>query len=715
MSKRATTQSQSQSKTKTAIKSNEKQAAASTSLSSRKLVKQDEKSSKKKNDKKNPASHHKSTKNDPKRVENVKKSAEKVTKQSSVTKLEPKTESTENGDKYEEEYDKYSDDFEDYESDFEPEAEPEEISSVENDEQSFKHAVEAIPDDDAKEMAESAEFKMTKTEIKIKPQIIDDAPALLLPIFNVKQIIKSEQPVSSTGHLNFKMAKHQLTQQKATNTMKKRWKYLKEIISLDTVTMSFYAQPSIPYEIFMNLYGMGQSAQAFVQTGDDDVNEDCQTDSISMMDQWTQFPPHINCDTSSSKNPNAETDFKVTNWKNLSNFIRHSAKIISNLLEEEEIYYKNNSKTDSIDEMVFGQSKNILFKPPKYLINHSVVQVSSASHQPYKLLVIYEANQNKKMLSRSLLLQWDARWPSKPQKILCCHSNPTCCGLDAHSKIAFAGMCDGSVAVWDLEELDNAHAKLMIDKEELIVRIPSYSTAEVMKENGHQSRVVAVECVKEQSGVTQLVTIEEMAKIIIWIVMESQVSREDDLGMSPNSNIYLIKASTMDLQIDQGGMRVSAFLLQPQNENIALVAADNGSISMCSLILNKRRRLFKHHLNLPLEVTSLNFTSDNQQFLAAFNDATVQLFSILKEKPIKVWHLKEITINISYSQSTVFSLTSEGEIQLWKLNDENDKIISKKKSKQKPTHIDVIGDNRSQLIIGYDNAVIELNSLQKTL
>ncbi len=61
-------------------------------------------------------------------------------------------------------------------------------------------------------------------------------------------------------------------------------------------------------------------------------------------------------------------------------------------------------------------------------------------------------------------------------RVLVCQSRPTCTCFSPHkSSLAFAGLSDGSVVLWDLREPAAMHRR---DGEDPVIRVPTFSTGE---------------------------------------------------------------------------------------------------------------------------------------------------------------------------------------------------------------------------------------------
>lgn len=53
----------------------------------------------------------------------------------------------------------------------------------------------------------------------------------------------------------------------------------------------FDLPPVKEYELYIRSFGRSDTKQAYVQTGDDDIERDVQTEEIESLSKWTQHPP----------------------------------------------------------------------------------------------------------------------------------------------------------------------------------------------------------------------------------------------------------------------------------------------------------------------------------------------------------------------------------------------------------------------------------------
>ncbi|XP_051872006.1 cytoplasmic dynein 2 intermediate chain 1 isoform X5 [Pristis pectinata] len=182
----------------------------------------------------------------------------------------------------------YEDDFEDYEDDFEEgECEVEEEEEGEEKEQEK----EEIParqraEIEAIQKAITAENeKISATWIRSNQKTNEEEPK---KDFEESQ---SRGPVRGT-YIDFVAAKQREISSKVACKQKKRSAELLRLIDLDfSVNFSMLDLPPLnEYDVYIKSFGRTNTKQAFVQSNEDDVDQDIQTDEIETVDKWTQHP-----------------------------------------------------------------------------------------------------------------------------------------------------------------------------------------------------------------------------------------------------------------------------------------------------------------------------------------------------------------------------------------------------------------------------------------
>ncbi|CAK1587790.1 unnamed protein product [Parnassius mnemosyne] len=224
----------------------------------------------------------------------------------------------------EEEEVSYEDDFESYESDFDSyhSETPSEKDSSATDEEQNDGATEnnnlVIEDEnsvkdvkDEEKMLDSGSYDLRdlqRSTQKVKPAVLDfilegsedsdKKPSLTDEGF---QEMSSSSTVSSmkTVHIDvldrplfidFTISKENKRKRRILQQLKQRAQDILSMISLHEMTYMLFELAPIPYDLYMVTYGQGNCTQIAVQTFDDGITEEVQTEKISYDNKWTQLP-----------------------------------------------------------------------------------------------------------------------------------------------------------------------------------------------------------------------------------------------------------------------------------------------------------------------------------------------------------------------------------------------------------------------------------------
>ena len=367
----------------------------------------------------------------------------------------------------------YDDDFEDYDDDdFEEESE-EETEDSKMDSGSYERA------------------RIRKEMVEVKAAMIreNSAPS--------KQKGESDKSFQDSGHVsnddqnqnetrrkpsgkvtfNFASAKQKQRTQKAAGKAKKRGDELLTMIRLDVAKYDLFDLPPIAYEALM---GNSNRVQATCQTGEDDLDEELQTEPIDSLEKWTQFPPppltHLadpedhetlwqtlhgvggQFEAAKFKDYNHET-MKSMNSVRLSKFLESASTAMMTLLEEDaDRKYGNMANAQDQKDVVFSDKVTLLDTDVvKCLQGKAVKAMAFALDQPSLLLVGHGPSSNDETGSddpfRSYLTVWNVGSPSQPLHVLVTSEVvQTVAFSPLKASMAFAGMMDGSISVWDLRE-----------------------------------------------------------------------------------------------------------------------------------------------------------------------------------------------------------------------------------------------------------------------
>ncbi|CAC5399507.1 WDR60 [Mytilus coruscus] len=312
----------------------------------------------------------------------------------------PKEEEEEEND-----YGGYEDDFEDYEEDFEEEEEDEEPPKKRPE---YNHSDDEMNDvlralDEENDRLYKDSTKQDKYDRSDSP---DDRGRGYRDSSPDEPVLRA-RPKSSA--INFLSAKRQVMTQKTYGKTSKRARDLLEMIELDTVTFDIMDLPPVKeYELYIRSYGRSDTRQAYVQTNDDAIDRDIQTEEIDMRNKWTQHPPE---DFAGSGRGDGEKDFedeeqsqqnKQQDLGRLSKFIQQAGQ--------------------TIDEESNHVIQSIIWKClSKLTICRHVEFAYFAPTQPNMLLTVYsqpeQSNPSNPADGKGMICVWNTNEPSYPQRV----------------------------------------------------------------------------------------------------------------------------------------------------------------------------------------------------------------------------------------------------------------------------------------------------------
>ncbi|KDR24443.1 WD repeat-containing protein 60 isoform X2 [Zootermopsis nevadensis] len=398
--------------------------------------------------------------------------------------------------------------------------------------------------------------------------------------------------VTPLNFINFANARKRKQEKMANATTKKRGEKLLDMIQLDTVSFTLFELSPVPYEVYMKSYGCSNTLQAHVQTNEDNLSEEVQTDEIRYKNKWTQKPVSFQ-----TKNVKSSVD-EVTifsqdhlgvggdsveddtdSWKErlnidtlrLSQFLSSAGQVVSVLLEEGETVNANKFDRNMKDIPFSDGYISLGLASVPFLADRPVTIIRFPRHRSNLLLtvhknVIFEDRQTEHFSPcRSMIAIWSILEPSLPQKILvAAHEITASCFNATTANVVFAGQEDGSLCVWDLREKSHYHKKVETEHGEWVLRSPTYNTAAILKDKGHLSKVVALQPLvgtevesdiheKTEVSPTQICSLDEGGKIIIWTVIQSYKQDHQkgilhqDLGLAHWGRVRLVCSSAFSL------------------------------------------------------------------------------------------------------------------------------------------------------------------------
>jgi len=322
------------------------------------------------------------------------------------------------------------------------------------------------------------------------------------------------------------------------------------------------------------------------------------------------------------------------------------------------------------------------------------------------------------------------------------------------STLVFAGMSDGSLAVWDLREPNTVHKCYHDGKEDRCLRYPTYNTAGVLHYENHGSAIVALSSIVAQgdssslSGESgdslsyQLATLEENSQVNLWVVAEINTpdlaGSESDLGLAPGGRIKLIKSSSIQLESPLRDQRFRTTMkcfdmqLLPSNNSHYYVTTDVGCVIHGVRYGGKAPpKAFRTEFDALVHVTSIDFSPFTEPvFLAGCADGSLRLYHVDGEHPLISWPnatdgrpIKMVRFCRS-RPSVFFVLDNQSCIYIWDLNmDDAMPLKSERISKSSVTSFCLSNDHsatgvglagrRPQMVVCLDSGAVEVHTISK--
>lgn len=657
----------------------------------------------------------------------------------------------------------YDDDFEDYDDDFESgECEVEE----EREDEEKKQEKEEMPprqraEIEAIQKAITAENeKISATWVRSNQKTSKEEPKKDL------EASQSRGPVRGT-YIDFVAAKQREINSKVACKQKKRSVELLRLIDLDfSVSFSMLDMPPMnEYDVYIKSFGRRNTKQAFVQSNEDDVDRDIQTDEIETVDKWTQHPGEgiLVCGGENIDTFSSETLIKNIDSRRLTNFLRSACQVIAVLLEE--------------DQAEDQASKNILSKATSFSVSDGCSQLNTKLpflHGREVLYLHFSRVQRQILLSVHslpkepglaqvtsyyIICVWNIWEASFPQKVLICESEVQCCCFGPGNVLSvFAGTMDGSILAWDLHECSIIHQNLQIGGQEWTLRLPTYTTDGILTAVNHSSAVKAIDPVSSasydnciglslltsqqgSSGLSfQLASLDESGLLNLWVVVELQkadlAGSLTDLGLIPGGKMKLIHSSSIDVTsffpknlMQLGCPRTLSIKFLPSDPNHFFIGTDIGLVSHGTRHgLQATPRLYRPQTSgaRPIQVTCIDFCNfEKTMFLAGCSDGTIRLHSVTNEWPILQWNestkgspIRSVLWALT-RPGMFFVLDAESHVYVWDLmQDVSKPVVEESLQSDRITTMAILGDPEkpnlsSGLMLAKQSGVIEMQYLQK--
>lgn len=589
-------------------------------------------------------------------------------------------------------YDEYEDDFEDYEDDFEDEEDEAPVAKgklsdyeLHKSPQKGGHGLD-YSDSEMDEVLKALdqENERLQQDSRQQPESPREQKESSYNRYNNNyddQDSDSEpaRPVTR-GLINFSGARQRAMSRKAHSKTTKRAHDLLQMIELDVSSYDLFDLPPVKeYDLYIRSFGRTDTKQAYVQTNDDNIDRDIQTDEIDLRQKWTQHPPEdfTGCGRGDGEKDLDEEESAQQNKQQdlgrLNSFIQKAGQVISILLDEEKDQQRH-EKADNRTNLALSEGYSQL-TCLSILKGRSVEFAHFSPTQPNYLLTVYnkpaEASESNPVDRKGIICVWNTNEPSYPQRILACESQPVCCCFSPYkTTLVFAGMVDGSVCAWDLREPPALHKSVHYENSDHLLRYPTYNTAGIVEVDNHHSPITTLTPVvsytdsdssgqdsheDSSGGLTfQLVSCEEMGILKFWVVAEisspDMAGSEVDLGLSPGGRIKLVLSSSIKLRNPlrektettkekQGYLRTFELQLSPGDLNHYYVGTEKGFVYHGLRFGSKAYpRMFTALSDAPVDIRTLDFSPFcHPCFLATTGDGDVHLFSTKTDTALVSW------------------------------------------------------------------------------
>ncbi|CAL1526042.1 unnamed protein product, partial [Lymnaea stagnalis] len=284
--------------------------------------------------------------------------------------------------KEEDEYN-YDEDFEDYDDDFE-----DEDTHETKEEGEMEEVLRALDEENNRLVSTSRRSNWSdSTELsddRFKDSRDDYEPA--------------PKPSKPKSFINFFSAKQRVMDHTVAGKARKRYEDLSKLIELDVSKFDMFDLPPVKeYELYIRSFGRSDTKQAYIQTRDDDIERDIQTDEIESLSKWTQHPPEdetavggegINVQTSKDN----EKSSGPTDPEKLNTFLNRVGQFLFTILDEESKSSTDEEKKKDSKPKASFSKKTFQLGILSFLKERQVVAMSFCQSEPNYLLSVHSSS-----------------------------------------------------------------------------------------------------------------------------------------------------------------------------------------------------------------------------------------------------------------------------------------------------------------------------------
>ncbi|KAF5299509.1 hypothetical protein FQR65_LT01092 [Abscondita terminalis] len=556
----------------------------------------------------------------------------------------------------------YEDDFESYESDFEEYQSTTTTSSIdsnltEDSESSSKE--ERMLDSGNYDMPES-KYKLSLTnireihEIEQKTNTSSENNLSNMTSLSDEGFEDGKPPIQScSSFINFAQAQKRIKQNRHFEKQKKRGEELLNMIKLDQYNFTLFEMSPVSYDVFIRSFGTTNAIQTAVQTGEDNISEEIQTDPINTLTKWTQNP--VTFSKTDCSNPNYLKIYKdeyvgvggemtedkavfeqVTDKKYEKRLLNASAIMLN-------ILYESNC---NLNEMLERNLREIPFSAGflsfdtqsySFLKDKPVTIVTNFSIN--KILTVHVVkNDCDDSFSKSFICIWNVLNTKEPEKILTAPGLlSSCCSFD--DKLVIGGLHDGSLTMW---RLGNMRYSSKTEQNEFIFEQPIYMT-EI--NTAHVAKVIAIKqlIIKDANTLfsnnnsnNELCSLDETGVLIIWIIIHKPPAYSDETVMSWNQLCLVQNFKTCLTNSHPGldNVLCTDMLVSFLETYHIFISTNYGCVLHC-LTNSSKTRPKKYLSSISSQINCLvSCPFSPQLFLAGHDDGSISLYSSLHERSL---------------------------------------------------------------------------------
>uniref|UniRef100_A0A8C4QZJ0 WD repeat-containing protein 60 n=1 Tax=Eptatretus burgeri TaxID=7764 RepID=A0A8C4QZJ0_EPTBU len=470
------------------------------------------------------------------------------------------------------------------------------------------------------------------------------------------------------------------------------------LLTLDLVSFELLDLPPVSaYDTYILAFGRSGTKQVYVQSNEDDVDKEIQTEDVEISDVWTQYPP---CRGAYSDGM-VSGAVKLAHSGCLAQFLLRASTLMLDILQEEcefPVISLRPPKLPFTTGHVIMKTTLQSFqgRPAKLLYTDTVAaHLLLSSHDSLLSVTSKQDLDCTSLMTSAMLCIWNLRAPSDPLCTLFCKSQVTsCCFSPGAVGLVLAGTKIGELLLWDIRQPGWQTGQ----SEKLQQPQPAtFSTGGIALSTGieHCSPVCAVKPLPTPAGPLphgmtetyglsfQVASLDESGLMNLWVVMDlpagDLAGSTDDLGLVPGGKVKLLHSSS--LHIHKCGVtqpKLSRFLdlvfLQSEPGHF-FVTTDTGLVLRGALHGGKLYPRVYGQVTSIAPVTAWDLQPHPEPFLlVSTGDGDMRLHLYSDERPLLRWHevsCGSTVIAISWSPSRpglFFTLNEESHLHAWDLN-----------------------------------------------